>query len=59
MRSVLGSARLDFVWFLDLYSQGKVQLDELISRYRPLEELNEAGDDMNQKKVARTVIVFE
>ena len=52
-------ARVDFLWLLDLYKQGKVKLDELISRYRPLDELNEAFDDMNQGKVARTVLVFE
>ena len=52
-------ARVDFLWILDLYNQGKIKLDELISRYRPLDELNEAFDDMNQGKVARTVLVFE
>ena len=55
-----GSARprIDFLWILDLYKQGKIKLDELISRYRPLEEINEAFDDMNQGKVARSVLVF-
>ena len=52
-------ARIDFLWILDLYQQGKIKLDELISRYRPLDELNEAFDDMNQGKVARTVLVFD
>ena len=52
-------ARIDFLWILDLYNQGKIKLDELISRYRPLDEINEAFDDMNQGKVARTVLVFE
>ena len=51
--------RVDFPWILDLYRQGKIKLDELISRYRPLDELNEAFDDMNQGKVARTVLVFD
>ena len=64
-RTLMGSfhgaarARVDFIWILDLYNQGKIKIDELISRYRPLEEINEAFDDMNQGKVARTVIVFE
>ena len=41
-RAIMGSwhgaarARVDFLWILDLYRQGKVKLDELISRYRPL-----------------------
>ena len=64
-RAVMGSwhgaarARVDFLWILDLYRQGKVKLDELISRYRPLDEINEAFEDMLQGKVARTVLVFE
>ena len=53
------TARVDFLWLLDLYNQGKIKLDELISRYRPLDELNEAFDDMNQGRVARSVIVFD
>lgn len=52
-------ARVDFLWILDLYNQGKIKLDELISRYRPLDEINDAFDDMNQGRVARTVLVFE
>ena len=54
-----GRARVDFLWLLDLYDQGKLKLDELISRYRPLDELNEAFDDMTAGTVARTVLVFE
>jgi S-(hydroxymethyl)glutathione dehydrogenase/alcohol dehydrogenase len=48
-----------FLWILDLYRQGKIKLDELISRYRPLDEINEAFDDLKQGRVARTVLVFE
>ncbi len=40
-------------------SAGKTKLDELISRYRPLDEINEAFEDMVQGKVARTVLVFD
>ncbi|MBV7340015.1 Zn-dependent alcohol dehydrogenase [Chloroflexi bacterium TSY] len=64
-RALMGSfhgaarARVDFRWILDLYHQGKVKLNELISRYRPLDEINEAFDDMIQGTVARTVIVFD
>lgn len=54
-----GRARVDFMWILDLYHQGKIKLDELISRYRPLAEVNEAFDDLKQGIVARTVLVFE
>ena len=64
-RALIGSwhgaaqARVDFLWILDLYKQGKIKLDELISKYRPLNELNEAFDDMLKGTVARTVLVFE
>jgi Zn-dependent alcohol dehydrogenase len=61
MGSLHGSARprTDFAWILDLYRQGKIKLNELVSRYRPLDEINEAFDDLKQGKVARTVLVFE
>lgn len=52
-------ARVDFQWILSLYHQGKIKLDELISRYRPLDEINEAFEDMVQGRVARTVLVFD
>ena len=51
--------RVDFLWILDLYKQGKIKLDELISRYRPLDEINEAFADMKGGKVARSVLVFD
>ena len=53
-----GQARVDFLWILDLYRQGKIKLDELVSRYRPLDEINLAFDDLAHGKVARTVLVF-
>ena len=64
-RALIGSwhgaaqARVDFLWIRDLYKQGKIKLDELISKYRPLNELNEAFADMLKGTVARTVLVFE
>ena len=55
-----GSARprVDFGWLVDLYMDGRLQLDELITRYRPLDEINEAFDDMNRGVTARTVLTF-
>jgi S-(hydroxymethyl)glutathione dehydrogenase/alcohol dehydrogenase len=43
---------------VDLYMDGKVMLDELVSRRRPLEEINEAFEDMEKGAVARSVIEF-
>jgi S-(hydroxymethyl)glutathione dehydrogenase / alcohol dehydrogenase len=53
-----GQARIDFLWILEMYRQGRIKLDELVSRYRPLDEINLAFDDLVQGKVARTVLVF-
>lgn len=50
--------RVDFPWLVDLYMDGRLKLDELITRYRSLDEINEAFDDMNKGLTARTVITF-
>ena len=52
-----GRPRVDFHWLIDLYLDGRLKLDELITRYRPLEEVNEAFDDMNSGVAARTVLL--
>ena len=53
-----GRPRVDFPWLLDLYADGRLKLDELISKYRPLEEINEAFEDMNRGVTARTILTF-
>ena len=53
-----GRPRVDFPWLLDLYADGRLKLDELITRYRPLEEVNEAFEDMNKGVAARTVLTY-
>ncbi len=64
-RSLIGAyhgdarARVDFPWLVDLYMDGRLKLDELITRYRPLDEVNEAFDDMNRGVTARTVLAFD
>ena len=52
-----GSPRYDFQWLLSLYKQGKLKLDELITKERPLAEVNEAFADMDAGAVARTVLL--
>lgn len=49
----------DFPRLVDLYLNGKLNLDDLISRRFALEEINEAFHAMEQGEVARGVIVFE
>ena len=64
-RSLIGAyhgtakPRIDFQWLLDLYKTGRLNLDGLISKQRPLSEVNEAFEDMNAGKVARSIISFD
>ncbi|MBM3959077.1 MAG: Zn-dependent alcohol dehydrogenase [SAR202 cluster bacterium] len=51
-----GRPRHDFPWFIELYLQGRLKLDELQTRFRPLTEINEAFQDMLSGTVARTII---
>ena len=48
----------DFPMFLDLYSRGKLMLDELVTRRYRLDEINEAYQDMLTGDVARGIIEF-
>lgn len=58
--SLYGSAsiRVDIPRIVDLYMDGRVMLDQMVSRRRPLEEINEAFADMKAGAVVRTVIEF-
>ena len=54
-----GKPRVDFLWLLEMAEQDKLKLDEMITRYRPLNEVNEAFADMNAGETARTVLTFD
>ncbi len=58
--SMMGGLRTgtDIPRYVDLYLRGQLKLDELISRRRPLAEIDLAFDDLRQGGVARTVITF-
>lgn len=58
--SLMGSNRLslDIPRLVELYMQGKLLLDELISRRLPLDAINEGFSAMQSGHVARSVIVF-
>jgi Zn-dependent alcohol dehydrogenase len=43
---------------LDLYKSGNLDLDRLISRQYPLDQINQAYADMLSGHIARGVIVF-
>jgi S-(hydroxymethyl)glutathione dehydrogenase/alcohol dehydrogenase len=42
---------------VDLYMAGKVKLEELVSRERPLDGVNDAFADLAAGRVARTVLL--
>ncbi len=48
----------DIPWMVDLYQQGRLKLDELVSRTWALEEINEAIADTKTGSATRNVIVF-
>jgi S-(hydroxymethyl)glutathione dehydrogenase/alcohol dehydrogenase len=52
------NARRDFPLFIDLYANGQLKLDQMISKRYPLEEINTAYDAMLCGEVARGVIAF-
>jgi Zn-dependent alcohol dehydrogenase len=58
--SKMGSARIqvDIPNLVDLYSQGRVKLDELVTKTYPLEQINEAIDAVKRGEALRNVIVF-
>ena len=51
--------RVDMPRFVEFYLDGKLKLDDMISRRIKLEQINEAFDEMKQGEVARSVIVFD
>ena len=48
----------DIPWLTDLYQQGRLKLDELISARWPLDQINEAIADTKSGAARRNVIVF-
>jgi NDMA-dependent alcohol dehydrogenase len=59
--SLFGSAnpRQDIPKLLELYTQGQLDLDGLVTKTYPLEGINEGYDDMNSGKNIRGVLVYE
>jgi S-(hydroxymethyl)glutathione dehydrogenase/alcohol dehydrogenase len=59
--SIMGSNRfrVDIPRYIDFYTQGRLHLDEMVSRKIPLEDVNDAFRAMKAGEVARQVIVFD
>ncbi len=58
--SYLGSTRLSVMvpQLLELYQQGRLKLDELVTACYPLDKINEAIEIVNRGEAVRNVIVF-
>ena len=58
--SLYGSARprVDMPALIDLYMDGRLKLDELVSRTIDLAEVNDAFEVMQKGEVARSVITY-
>jgi S-(hydroxymethyl)glutathione dehydrogenase / alcohol dehydrogenase len=56
--SFFGSAKLqyDIPTYIDMYMDGRLNLDDLVSKKRPMNEINEAFVDMQAGLVARSVM---
>lgn len=59
--SMMGSNRfrVDMPRFIDFYLQGRLHLDDMISRRVRLENVNEAFREIEKGEVARSVIMFD
>jgi S-(hydroxymethyl)glutathione dehydrogenase/alcohol dehydrogenase len=51
--------RIDMPRYVDMYLQGKLNLDDMISARLPLNEINSAFDAMKTGEIARDVIIFD
>jgi S-(hydroxymethyl)glutathione dehydrogenase / alcohol dehydrogenase len=51
--------RVDMPRYVDLYLQGRLNLDDLVSKRIRLSQVNEAFADLERGNLARSVIVFE
>jgi S-(hydroxymethyl)glutathione dehydrogenase / alcohol dehydrogenase len=45
--------------FIELYRQGRLKLDELVTATYPLDQINEAVAVVNQGEAVRNVIEFQ
>lgn len=59
--STMGSTRfrLDMPFYLNLYLQGRLNLDDLVSRRLRLDEINDGFDALKVGEIARSVVVMD
>jgi S-(hydroxymethyl)glutathione dehydrogenase / alcohol dehydrogenase len=58
--SIMGSNRfrIDMPAYIDLYRQGRLKLDELVSAHIGLDDINDGYAEMKRGEVARSVVMF-
>jgi len=49
----------DIPWMVDLYAQGRLKLDELVSRQWPFEQINDAIANTSAGQARRNVLIFQ
>ena len=49
----------DMPRYIDMYLDGRLKLDEMVSKTISLEQINDGFEDMKRGNVARSVIVFD
>jgi S-(hydroxymethyl)glutathione dehydrogenase / alcohol dehydrogenase len=61
VRSSYGGARprRDFPWLARLYLEGRLKLDELITRRLRLDDINDGFDAMRRNEIIRAVVTFD
>ena len=50
--------RVDMPRYIEFYLQGRLKLEEMVSKRVRLDQVNDAFDDIKQATVARSVITF-
>lgn len=57
----MGSNRftIDAPRYLELYRQGRLNLDDMVTRHEPLERITNAFNAMEAGEVTRTVLSFD
>ena len=51
--------RTDMPRFVDMYLDGRLKLDEMVSKHITLDDINDGFEEMKSGNVARSVIVFD
>ena len=51
--------RTDMPRFVDMYLDGRLKLDEMVSKTITLDQINEGFEDMKTGNIARSVILFD